>query len=342
MKILIVDDNNTNLRLLTSMVQKLHDCSPIPFSSPADALAAMPDLDFDVAILDYMMPVYNGVEFLTEMLHFDRYAGVPVIFITADLELTTRMDALNAGAIDFLTKPVDFQEFKARVQNIAALAEARRRHAESVGVDRASNPEAVREHECEIIQRITLAAGYKDPQAAQQRMRVAAYSEAIAKTAGLAEPICRDIRLATPLFDNTTALASDTALLKRGRMTEADFRRRSNAGEASSGSSSLLQLAAEIHRTYRERFDGQGYPARLKGEDIPQAGRIVAIAASFDALISERQFKQAWPFEKAADYIRGKAGSHFDPKLIVAFVAALDDIRTIAFADTVPMGTEAA
>ncbi len=342
MKILIVDDNNTNLRLLTSMVQKLPGCSPIPFSSPADALAAMPDLEFDVAILDYMMPVYNGVEFLTEMLHFDRYAGVPVIFVTADHELTTRMDALNAGAIDFLTKPVDFQEFKARVQNIAALAEARRRHSESIGANGAGNENAVREHECEIIQRITLAAGYKDPQAAQQRMRVAAYSEAIARAAGLPEPFCRDIRLAAPLFDNTTALASDTALLKSGRMTEADFRRRSNGGEAGAGGSSLLELAAEIHRTYRERFDGQGYPSRLKGDSIPQAGRIVAIAASFDALISERQFKQAWPFEKAADYVRGKADSHFDPKLIAAFGTALEDIRKIAFADTVPMGTEAA
>ncbi len=342
MKILIVDDNNTNLRLLTGMVQKLHGCSPIPFSSPADALAAMPELEFDVAILDYMMPVYNGVEFLTEMLHFDKYAGVPVIFVTADLDLTTRMDALNAGAIDFLTKPVDFQEFKARVQNIAALADARRRHSESLHAGQSAGAESLREQEREIIQRITLAAGYKDPQAAQQRMRVAAYSEAIARAAGLPETFCRDIRLAATLFDNTTALASDTSLLKRGKMTEADFRRRTNAGIAGDASPSLLQLAAEIGRTYRERFDGQGYPHRLKGTAIPVAGRIVAIASSFDALISERQFKQAWPFEKAVDYIRGKTRSHFDPTLIEAFGAAMEEIGAIAFAETVPMGFEAA
>ncbi|MCD2174480.1 HD domain-containing phosphohydrolase [Rhizobium sp. C4] len=342
MKILIVDDNNTNLRLLTGMVQKLRDCSPIPFSSPADALAAMPDLEFDVALIDYMMPVYNGVEFLTEMLHFEKYSGVPVIFITADHEMTTRMDALNAGAIDFLTKPVDFYEFKARVQNIAALAEAQRRHAESLSGGQMQGSDALRDQECEIIQRITLAAGYKDPQAAQQRMRVAAYSEVIARAAGLPEAFCRDIRLAAALFDNATALASDTSLLKRGKMTEADFRRRTNAGDADAASSSLLQLAAEIGRTYRERFDGQGYPNRLKGTAIPEAGRIVAIASSFDALISERQFKQAWPFEKAADYVRGKARSHFDPALIAAFEAALEDIRAIAFAETVPMGIAAA
>jgi putative two-component system response regulator len=341
MKILIVDDNNTNLRLLTSMVQKLRDCAPIPFSSPADALAAMPELEFDVAILDYMMPVYNGVEFLTEMLHFEKYAGVPVIFVTADLDMTTRMDALNAGAIDFLTKPVDFQEFKARVQNIAALAEARRKHAESLSAPAAAGMGTIREQEREIIQRITLAAGYKDPHATSHRMRVAAYSEAIARAAGLPEELCLDIRLAAALFDNVTALASDMSLLKRGKMTEADFRRRANPGEGSENSS-LLQLAAEIARTYRERFDGQGYPSRLKGGAIPDAGRIVAIAASFDALISERQFKQAWPFEKAASHIRGKAGSHFDPTLVAAFEAALGVIHDVAYAGTVPMGSAAA
>lgn len=353
MKILIVDDNKTNLMLLTNMVAKLRDCSPIPFLSPADALAAMPDLDFDVALIDYMMPVYNGVEFLTEMLHFEKYVGIPIIFITADLDVATRMDALNAGAIDFLTKPVEFQEFKARVQNIAALAEARRRHAESVSSLRASalgegtpslapDLDELLEQEREIIQRITLAAGYKEPDAALHRMRVAAYAELIARASGLDETTCRNIRLAAPMFDNATALASDTSLLKRGRMTEADFRRRANTSEIDEAASSLLQLAAEIGRSYRERFDGQGYPSRLKGSAIPVAGRIVAIAAGFDALISERPFKQAWSFERAVAHIAGKAGSHFDPHYVAAFQAALDDIRKTASAASVPMGFAAA
>lgn len=332
MKILIVDDNKTNLKMLTEMVQKLRDCSPIPFLSPADALAAMPDLDFDVALIDYMMPVYNGVEFLTEMLHFDKYVGTPIIFITADHELTTRMDALNAGAIDFLTKPVDFLEFKARVQNIVSLAEVRQKHAGTAG------DADMREQEREIIQRITVAAGYKDPDAARHRMRVAAYAEAIARAAGLDDDICNDIRVAAPLFDNATALASDMSLLKRGRLTEADFRRRQTEGDGLMPASSLLQLAADIGRTYRERWDGQGYPNRLKGEAIPLSGRIVAIAASFDALISERPFKPGWPFEKAVAHIVGRAGSHFDPACVAAFQEALDEIRRAAFAETVPMG----
>lgn len=352
MKILIVDDNKTNLTLLDSMVSKLRDCSPIPFLSPADALAAMPALDFDVAIIDYMMPVYNGVEFLAEMLHFDKYIGIPIIFITADLDVATRMDALNAGAIDFLTKPVDFQEFKARVQNIAALAGARQRHAEATtrqAVKFGANAPAlapelddIRDWECEIIQRITLAAGYKEPETTAHRMRVAAYAGAIATAAGLDAAKARDIRLAAPLFDNATALASDMARLKRGKMTEADFRRRANTSDGPEAPSSLLQLAAEIGRSYRERFDGQGYPNRLKGADISVAGRIVAIAASFDALISERPFKQAWPLDKAVAHIVGKAGSHFDPHHVAAFQAALPQIRAIASAETIPIGFAAA
>lgn len=353
MKFLIVDDNKTNLKLLTGMVQNLRDCSAVAFSSPADALAAMPDLEFDVAILDYVMPVYNGVEFLTEMLHFDKYAGIPIIFVTADTEVETRMDALNAGAIDFLTKPIDVQEFRARVQNIAALAEMRKRHAVMMDlIQEGSNVVAgprpttitdslamVRDSEREIIERIALAAGYKEPAAARQRMRVGAYAHAIALAHGLEPNVCQDIRIAAPLFDNSTALASDQSLLKRGKLTESDFRRRAKAAaEPSPVPSSLLQLAAEIGRTYRERFDGQGYPSRLKGEAIPLAGRIVAIAAAFDALISERPFKAAWPFEKAAAHIAGKAGSHFDPACVTAFLKAQDEIRAIAFAETVPLG----
>ena len=107
MRILVVDDNNTNLKLLTKLVGRLRNCEAIPFSSPDEVLSALPDLDFDVAIIDYQMPVYNGVELYTEIVRFERYATVPVVFVTADKDMTTRMAALNAGAIDFLTKPVN-------------------------------------------------------------------------------------------------------------------------------------------------------------------------------------------------------------------------------------------
>lgn len=360
MKILVVDDNLTNLKMLNSMVEKLRDCQPVPFLSPADALAAMPAIDFDVALLDYQMPAYNGVEFLAEMLRFEKYASVPVIFVTGDTDLTTRMDAINAGAIDFLTKPVDFNEFKARVQNIASLADARRRHADQLadlgaiqaGTE-ADSDEAIwsgrgavelREREREIIHRMTLAIGYKDAQAARHGLRIAAYSAAIAAAFGLSEEESYNIRLAAPIYDNAAALASDTAMLKQGKLTESGFRklRRTQIAVEPSAvtpvSQSPLQLAAEIAGNYRERWDGQGYPHRLKGKEIPVSARIVAIAAAFDALISERPFKSPWPFEKAVEHIESRARSHYDPACVAAFVQALDEIRHIADSEMVPIG----
>lgn len=337
MRILLVDDNNTNLKLLTRLVAKLAGCEPLPFASPDAVLSALPDLEFDVAIIDFQLPVYNGVELYTEIARFDKYADVPVIFVTADTDMTTRMEALNAGAIDFLTKPVNPVEFQARVQNIVSLADARRKLADQAEWLRREVDKAVaqlREREQEIIHRLTLAAGYKDPDAARHTKRMAAYSEAIARELGLPDALCEDIRLAAPLNDIGKVAMPDTVLLKQGRLTESEYRQMQAQGQGGSdllsrSHGSLLQLASEIAATHHERWDGQGYPNRLAGDDIPIVGRIVAIAGNFDALTSERPYKSAWSCERAAEHIRGRAGSHFDPACVAAFERALPKIRDI-------------
>jgi putative two-component system response regulator len=334
MRMLIVDDNQTNLKLIRMLVEKIPGCEPVTFEDPGKALAAMPELEFDAAIIDYKMPVYNGVEFLTETLRFEKYQGIPVIFITADKDLTTRMDALDAGAIDFLTKPVNPVEFHQRVQNIVALADARRqlaRQAELMRDEFATALSGMREREEEIIRRLTLAASYKDAETASHIFRVAAYSHAIAKAMGLPDETCEDIRLTSPIHDIGKAAAPETASFKQGKLRESEFKelqRLTRIGaDIRIGGGSLLKLAADIAAGHRERWDGQGYPARLKGEEIPLAARIVAVAGNFDALTTERPFKSAWAFDKAVHHIAGRGGSHFDPAVVEAFVASLGDIR---------------
>ncbi|MBR0557140.1 response regulator [Ciceribacter sp. L1K23] len=341
MRILLVDDNNTNLKLITKLVAKLEGCEALPFSSPDAVLSALPDLDFDVAILDFQMPVYNGVELYTEIARFEKYAAVPVIFITADTDMTTRMEALNAGAIDFLTKPVNPVEFHARVHNIVSLADARRKLADQAEWLRREVDKAVvqlREREQEIIHRLTLAAGYKDPETARHTKRVAAYSEAIARELGLSEEQCRDILLAAPMHDIGQVAIPDTVLLKQGRLTEAEYRQMQAHTQAGSDilartHSSLLQLASEIAASHHERWDGQGYPNRLAGEAIPLVGRIVCIADNFDALTTERPYKSAWTYERTVEHILGRAGTQFDPACVAAFERALPVIRDIMEVD---------
>lgn len=337
MRILIVDDNKTSLKLLVHLAGKIDGCEIVAFATPDEALGALPDIDLDLAILDYQMPTYNGVELYTEILRFEKYAQMPVVFVTADTDQATRMEALNAGAIDFLMKPVNPLEFNARVHNIVNLARARselQKRAEWLRTEVEKTVKELREREEEIIQRLTLAAGYKDPDTAHHTLRVASYAEAIARELGLPDELCRDIRLAAPMHDIGKVAIPDTVLLKQGKLTEAEYRQMQCHALVGSdilgrSHSSLLQLAAEIAASHHERWDGQGYPNRVAGEDIPLAGRIVCIADNFDALTSERPYKSAWPFDRTVAHILARAGSQFDPACVAAFERALPKIRAI-------------
>ena len=337
MRILIVDDNNTSLMMLTKLAAKLEGCLALPFSSPQAALGEMPNLDFDIAIVDFQMPVYNGVEFVTEVMRFDKYRDKMVVIVTADTDVGTRMAALNAGAIDFLTKPVNPLEFRARLRNLAALSDAKTKLADKAAWLRSEVDKAVaeiRSREEEIIHRLTVAASYKDSETASHTIRVGAYSEAIARAYGLNKRICSDIKLASPMHDIGKVAIPDAVLLKKGRLTEGEFaemQKHTIAGcdILKASKSSLLQLAAEIAGSHHERWDGQGYPLRKAGEDIPLSGRIVAIADNFDALTTARPYKEAWPTEQAIEHIRERAGSQFDPACVSAFMKALPDILEI-------------
>jgi putative two-component system response regulator len=350
MRILVVDDNNTNLKLLVRLVKKVENCEAVAFSTPDEVLSALPELDFDVAIIDYQMPVYNGVELFTEIVRFEKYANVPVVFITADKDMTTRMAALNAGAIDFLTKPVNPVEFQVRIHNIVNLTIARRQLADQAEWLRREVEKAVQElrlREQEIIERLTLAAGYKDPETARHTLRVAAYSETIAREMGLSEQFCTDLRLAAPMHDIGKVAMPDTMMLKQGKLTESEFRQMQSHTEVGANilarsHSSLLQLASEIAISHHERWDGQGYPNRLAGEAIPLAGRIVCIADNFDALTTERPYKPAWSYERTVEHILGRSGSQFDPACVAAFERSLPQIRTIMENDRREQAEEAA
>lgn len=337
MRIMIVDDNSTSLMVLAKLASKIEGCVTLPFSSPQDALAEMPGLDFDVALVDFQMPVYNGVEFVAEVMRFEKYREKMVVIITADTEVETRMAALNAGAIDFLTKPVNPLEFRARLKNLTSLVEARAHLSDKAAwlkreVDSALAE--IRSREEEIIHRLMVAASYKDPDTAEHTIRVGAYSEVIARSYGLKEELCCDIRLASPMHDIGKVAISDAVLLKRGKLTEGEFAEMQKHTVAGcdilrESKSDLLQLAAEIAGSHHERWDGQGYPMRKSGEDIPLSGRIVAIADNFDALTTARPYKEAWSVDRAVSHILERAGSQFDPECVAAFEKALPQILQI-------------
>ena len=344
MRILLVDDNKTNLTLLTKLVEKLSTCSALPFLHPEEVLKEAPGLDFDIAIIDFQMPVLNGVQLMKGLHQYEKYRDKPFVFVTADTDTDIRMAALNAGAIDFLTKPVNPLEFTARLRNLAALADARNKLADQAAWLRSEVDKAVadlREREQEIIHRLTLAAGYKDPETGHHTMRVGAYSEAIALAYGLNVELATDIRWAAPMHDIGKVAIPYAILLKQGKLTTDEFtemKRHAEVGhEILAGSHSrLLQLAAEIAGSHHERWDGSGYPMRLAASAIPLSARIVAIADTFDALTTARPYKDAWEVADAVEHIKAAAGSHFDPVCVAAFLLAMPVIRRIKRASQDP------
>ena len=336
MRILLIEDNNTNLIFLRKLVERMGE-EAVAYASPVAVLDDLPQLDYDIAIIDYMMPVMNGIELLKELARNEKFRNKPAVFVSADTDTATRMAALEAGTIDFLAKPINPLEFQARLRNLMALVDAQNKLENQADWLRSEVDKAVaelHEREIEIIERLTTAAAYKSAETARHTIRVGAYSEAISRACGLSSEACREIRLAAPMHDIGKVAIADAILNKPGKLTVEEFNEMKTHTLAgydilAESKSSLLQLAAEIALTHHERWDGTGYPFGSAGTAIPLAGRIVAIADTFDALTTVRPYKEAWSVDKAVAYIIEQSGSQFDPQCVKAFESILPECMAI-------------
>ncbi len=182
-----------------------------------------------------------------------------------------------------------------------------------------------------VITRLTSAADQRDHQTANHVKRVSAFSEILAKKAGLPDEQARLIGLATPMYDVGKIGIADEILLKPGKLSAEEFETMKKhvqiGGDILAGSGSkLLELAREIALTHHEKYDGTGYPKGLKGDEIPLAGRIVAITDVFDALTSNRPYKTAWAIDQALNLLTAEKGQHFDPNLVELFLQAMPEM----------------
>lgn len=336
-QVLIVDDNEVNLVLFGALVKKIADTTAQAFADPMAALAWAATHGVDVLIVDYMMPGMDGLEFIQQFQKIAAHAEVPVLMITANDQKPVRYRALDSGASDFLTKPVDKVEFLARVKNMLTLSQARQalHHRAQWLADevRKATTEIV-QRERETVVRLCKAAEFRDPETGAHILRMAHYSRLIAAQLGfsLAQ---QDLLLeAAPMHDIGKVGIPDRILLKPGRLTPDEFevmKRHASLGyDLLQGSSSrVLQVGAEIARGHHEKYDGTGYPAGLRGEEIPIFSRIVAVADVFDALTSERPYKKAWSLEESVNFVVSGSGQHFDPQVVQAFLGVWDDVLAI-------------
>jgi len=339
-RVLIVDDQATGRKLLAGMMRKLDDRLIVhDFGNPIEALDWAREHECDLVLTDYNMPGMNGIELTHNLRKLPHYPEVPIVMLTIVEDKTICYEALEAGATDFLTKPLDHFECLARCRNLLML-----RQQQKIIQDRAKWLEqqvslATRQilaRERETLLRLARAGEHRDTDTGNHVLRVAQFSRLIAENLGLPEEECELTEHAAPMHDIGKVGIPDVILLKQGRLDASErviMNRHSQIGYEilKDSPSKYLQSGAIVALNHHEKWNGSGYPRGLAGDAIPLVARMVSVADVFDALTCERPYKLAWPAEQAFDLIKKESGSHFDPECANIFLNNRDAIADIQF-----------
>lgn len=314
--VLVVDDEGGNLMLLRQILQAEYRLLFAKDGTRALELARSESPD--LILLDVMMPGMTGHEVCRRLKFDPETARIPVIFVTALTDAVDEIVGFEAGAVDYIGKPLSPAIVLARV----------RTHLSLVRVDE------LKQTRLQIVQRLGLAAEYKDNETGMHVIRMSHYAHLLALAVGMSPTRAEDLLNAAPMHDVGKIGIPDTILKKAGRLDADEWRvmqTHTTIGADIIGrhSRGLLAMAREVALTHHEKWDGTGYPAGLAGEDIPFEGRIVAVVDVFDALTSCRPYKNRWSVPRAAEYLREQRGRHFDPTLVDVFLSKMDQVGPI-------------
>jgi putative two-component system response regulator len=339
-QILVVDDEALNVKLLGSLL-RAQGYSVESATDGEAALAAVARSRPDLILLDVMMPGIDGFEVATRLKTSPHTKSIPIIMVTSLDDRASRLAALDAGAEDFLTKPIDRAELWGRVRNLLRLKE----YADLLGDHARILEDQVNERTEQLtasyrdtISTLTRASSYRDEETGAHVQRISFYCVELAQTLRLDAAFCDCIRYASPMHDVGKIAIPDRILLKRGPLDADEWvvmKTHSALGAKmlEGGDSPYLRMGRDIALGHHERWDGTGYPYGLAGEATPLAARLMSIADVYDALRSERPYKQAYDHETAVAVITRGDGrtspGHFDPEILGAFGAAHSRLRDI-------------
>jgi putative two-component system response regulator len=324
--------------LLERMLQQWGYTDVIATTQSASVPQLCSESSPDLILLDLQMPEPDGFQ-LMEMLRplTQGPAPVPILVLTADVTQATRQRALAAGASDFLNKPIDPIEVRLRISNLLETRKlqlhmvAQNQRLEEAVQERTKDLEHAR---LELLERLALAAEYRDDDTQEHAQRVGRTVALLAHELGIPASDIEVLRRAAPLHDIGKIGIPDAVLLKHGQLTPEEFELMKShtriGAEILAGSDfAILQQASRIAATHHESWSGDGYPHGLAGDQIPLAGRLVAVADVFDALAHERPYKPAWPLEMAVAEVVRLGGIRFDPEIAQAF-RSLDHAELLA------------
>ncbi|MBN2560065.1 MAG: response regulator [Phycisphaerae bacterium] len=362
-RILFVDDDPNILGGLRRMLRAERDRWDMSFVDGAHAaLNEMQKASFDAVVSDVNMPGKDGFELLADIRSIDRTRDVPVIILTGQSESGIKRLALDLGATDLLSKPVDPQDLIARLRSAIRL----KAYQDEIKGQNAALEQTVAQRTAEladsrldIIWRLGKVAEYRDEETGNHVVRVGCCSRIIAETLGADREFVEMLFVTSPLHDIGKIGVPDAVLLKPCPLNENEWDvmkrhcvigaeilraeskvmtaflawRGEHAEHARDRNNKpqnpILKMASSIALTHHEWWDGTGYPAGSAGEDIPLESRIVALSDTYDALCSQRPYKPALSEDEALTIIRDEVGQHFDPEVYAAFERASSELRAV-------------
>lgn len=348
--VLFVDDEPRVLDGLRRMMWSVRrEWRGIYASSVAEARDRLRDERIDAIVSDLNMPGETGADLLRTVRSHPSTNTLPFFMLTGNGESGTRRNALETGVTDYLSKPCDFNELSARLRNALALKEFqdgilnRNDHLEQSLAERAEALERARR---ETLFRLAKAAEARDVETGNHIIRVAFMSRIVAKEMGFDDEATSRLFLTSPMHDVGKIGIPDEILRKPGKLDENEWQAMkthcrigfqilvgdmpdsfTHMGEGEQSPDDFMFTAARIALSHHERWDGTGYPDGLAGEAIPIEARIVAIADVYDALRSNRPYKGPFAAETARRIIEEGRGTHFDPKVVDAFMARISEIE---------------
>ena len=315
--LLLVDDEPVNLRVLKRLLES--ECQLIFAKNGEEAIKLAETRLPNLILLDVMMPGLTGFEVCRHLKQQNKTKHIPIIFVTALNDEHDEAEGFDAGAVDYITKPISPAIVRARVKTHLSLVQA----------------DELLNSRLQVVQRLGKAAEYKDNETGMHVMRMSHYSKELALVYGLSEKQAEILLHAAPMHDIGKIGIADSIMLKPGKLTDEEFATMKHHPEIGAeiigdcGDSVLLNVAKSVSLTHHEKWDGTGYPKGLAGEDIPIEGRICAIADVFDALTSKRPYKEAWSIEATVDFLKSQKGKHFEPRLVDLMIEILPKILEI-------------
>lgn len=341
MKILIVDDVSENIQVAMNILKEENYL--LSFASDGfEALELVKSEEFDLILLDIMMPKIDGFEVCRRLKLMDEHKDIPIIFLTAKSDIDSIAKGFKLGGVDYIVKPFHAEEILGRVKNHLELHYAKKLlNKNNIQLSLKADfqherlTKELEDNQREMIYILMEMMELTSDETGQHIKRVAQFCRLLAHyTDNLTEEDEVIIFHASPMHDIGKIAIPKEILHKPGKLTESEFTIMKTHAEKGKdflkqSHRKLFKSAGIIAHEHHEKWDGSGYPRGLKGSEIHIYGRIVALADVFDALTHKRKYKDSWPIADAVAYIKEQSGLHFDPNLVDIFIDNLDEFVAI-------------